>query len=291
MAHVEMARTGLRRTGSVALALLLSGGLALVAVGGAAGAKPATPLEGSAVGVSAPDLTIFGGAQTPYGPTPTATLPAGGSTTAVTGSDASESVVYGPATLFTSGAVDVSTQGTQSGGSVTSSVTLSGITNAHGETMTADSLSSTCTANGANSASTTVTNGVVATDIDANGNIVTSEAVPANPSPGFTINGTLALSATDTETFTWVFNEQTTNRDGSITVNAAHYELHGPTTKGDIFLGQSMCGFTASAATTTTAASTTTTTGATTTTTTTVLPTTTTTLKKHGNGTGGGHHH
>jgi hypothetical protein len=160
--------------------------------------------------------------------------------------DASENITYGPAFLFESGPVNVSTQGTQATGAVTTTATLTGITDANGETMTADSLSSTCTANGTNTASTTVVNGVVATNIDTNGNVTSSEAVPTNPAPGFTINGTLMISTSDTETYSWVFNEQIPNKDGSVTVNAAHYELHGPTAIGDIYLGQSTCGFPAS---------------------------------------------
>lgn len=72
---------------------------------------------------------------------------------------------------------------------------------------------------------------------------VTTEAVPPSRGLNFTVNGTLKLSPTDTEAYTWIFNEQTANKDGSITVNAAHNELHGPTAIGDIYIGQSTCGF------------------------------------------------
>jgi hypothetical protein len=159
--------------------------------------------------------------------------------------DASENITYGPAFLFESGPVNVSTQGTQATGAVTTTATLTAITNANGETMTADSLSSTCTANGTNSAATIITNGVVDTSIDETTPTptVTTEPLPPTPGPNFTVNGTLKISASDTETYSWIFNEQISNRDGSVTVNAAHYELHGPTAIGDIYIGQSTCGF------------------------------------------------
>ena len=242
-----------------------------------------TAVKGSAFGVSVPNLTIFGGAQTPYGPKPAVTLPVGGSATPVAGHDNSESAVFGPATLFESGAVDVSTQGTVgANGSVTSSATINNISTANGGQLSATALAATCTARESGvSGSTTVTNGVVATSTDANSNVTATQNVPANPAPNTAINGTLVLSASDTETFTYIFNEQTTNPDGSLTVNAVHEILHGPTAKGDVFLGQVVCGVTvsASASTTTTVAGATTTTVAGATTTTSTAATTTTTAQ------------
>ncbi|MGH9125118.1 MAG: hypothetical protein ACRDZ8_10390 [Acidimicrobiales bacterium] len=255
-----------------------------------ASAATVTAVAGSAFAASAQNITIFAGPQTPYGPKPLVTLPAGGSATAITGMDASEGIAYGPATLFTSGPSNVSTQGSSATGSVTSLATLTKITNANGETMTADSLGSTCTASATgNTASTTVTNGVVDTLIDetTTPETIVSQPIPTNPMEGLTVNGTLVISPSDTETYTWVYNEQKTNADGSITVTAAHYILHGPTAKGDLFFGQSTCGVTATSGgptttvaggtTTTTRAGTTTTTAAPATTTTTAAPTTTTT--------------
>lgn len=239
-----------------------------------------TAVKGSAFGVSIPNLTIFNGAQPPYGPKPAVTLPAGGSATPITGHDNSESAVFGPATLFESGAVDVSTQGTLgANGSVTSSATINNISTANGGQLSATALAATCTARQSGvSGSTTVTNGVVATNTDANSNVTATQNVPANPAPNTAINGTLVLGPSDTETFTYIFNEQTTNPDGSLTVNAVHEILHGPTAKGDVFLGQVVCGVTAtaSASTTTTVAGATTTTVAGATTTTSTAATTTT---------------
>ncbi|MGH9125125.1 MAG: hypothetical protein ACRDZ8_10425, partial [Acidimicrobiales bacterium] len=270
-----------RRPISVLLVVVFIAAGAALAIGGASSAGAATPVEGSAFAASAQNITIFGGPQTPYGPKPLVTLPAGGSATAITGMDASESIHYGPATLFTSGPTNVSTQGSVATGSVTSSATLTNITNANGETMTADSLGSTCTASGTgNTASTTVTNGVVDTLIDetTTPKTIVSQPIPTNPTPGFTVNGTLVISPSDTETYTWIYNEQTTNPDGSITVTAAHYELHGPTAIGDLYFGQSTCGFPTTPTTTSTTVAPTTTTTVAPTTTTTVAPTTTTTV-------------
>src|SRR5262249_34832246 len=112
---------------------------------------------------------------------------------------------------FTSGMTTASTQGTQAGGSVTSTATLNSITNTNGETMVTPSLSATCTANGTNTGSTTFTANVpmqppvslVYTDINQVNSTTTTEPIPANPSVNQTFNGTLELSASDTETYTW----------------------------------------------------------------------------------------
>jgi hypothetical protein len=254
----EMAHTRVRayRIGLV-LAVLVSG----MAAGGF-GLRPAladvSAVKGSAFGVSISNLTIFGGAQDPVGPDPTVTLPAGGSASPVTKTAASEVVARGPATFLEAGTTNVSTQGTLgASGSVTSSAELNAITDAHGEQLTATKLSSTCTASESGaSGSTTVTGGKLVTATDASQNPTTTVDVPNTPGPNTSIDGSFVLSATDTETFTWIFNEQTKNADGSITVTAAHEILHGPTAKGDLYLGQVVCGVSATAAgaTTTTAA-------------------------------------
>ncbi|MDQ6726881.1 MAG: hypothetical protein M3066_12050, partial [Actinomycetota bacterium] len=300
----DMAQSRVRayRIGLV-LALLCSGIVA--GFGLSPATAQVTAVKGSAFGVSAPNITIFGGAQPAYGPHPTVTLPGGGSSTPVADTSASETVKDGPATFFESGTIKVSTQGSLgASGSVTSSAMINGLSDANGEQFKADSLSSTCTAGSSGvSGSTTVTNGKLVTTTDANQNPTMTMDVPANPAPNTSIDGSFVLSAGDTESFTWVYNEQTTNADGSITVTAAHEVLHGPTAKGDLYLGQVVCGLTGSAAapgnttttaaggTTTTAASGATTTTATGATTTTVASTTTTvgsTTTTAGGGGGGG---
>ncbi len=247
-----------------------------------------TAVSGRAFGVSAQNLTLGGGAQPAVGPRPVVTLPAGGSAAPVTATEASESVGAGPATFFSSGRVDVSTQGTTGPtGSVTSTATVNAISTAGGGQLSATSASSTCRASETGvSASTTIVGGVVNTATDAGGNVTATQPVPTNPTVGFAISGTLVISATDTERFTYFFNEQTTNPDGSITVTAVHLALLGPFAKGDLFVGQSTCGVTAvSVSTTTTRPSTTTTQPSTTTTqpsttTTTTRPSSTTTTTR-----------
>lgn len=58
-------------------------------------------------------------------------------------------------------------------------------------------------------------------------------AVGANPAPNTTINLLLAKI---------VFNEQITNPDGSLTVNAVHIYLNAIVGSGDVILAQAKCG-------------------------------------------------
>ncbi len=148
--------------------------------------------------------------------------------------------------------------------------------------FTADTAHVSCTANESGvSGSTTFSNGLLATATDVNQDPTMQQAIPDNPAPNTTIDGSFELGASDHESFTYIFNEQIVNPDGSLTVNASHLIPHGqtavasPPANGIIF-GSVTCGVTAVAATTTTAAPTTTTTLPATTTT--VAPTTTTTL-------------
>lgn len=268
MAHAR-SRSG---TMGLTLALVVAG--AGVGFGLAPAGAQITAVKGSAYGVSA-NITLFGGAQT-VAPTPTITLPPGGTNSAPSGS-----VKFGPATLFTSGQITVSSQGSVSGGSVTSSSTVNNITSDAGEIITAASAASTCTASGTGvSGSTTITSGVLQTDSgdDAAGDVhpATTAPIPTNPAPNTSMDGHIHVNGT-TDTFTVVFNEQVTNADGSLTVNAIHEKLHGPTAIGDLIVGQSVCGVTGTAATTsTTAAGATTTTVAAATTTSSTATTSTT---------------
>jgi hypothetical protein len=278
----------LRATGAARTILVVALVASVALVGGAAHRAEAqvTAVIGSAFGVSAPNISLFGGAQTPFGPTPHATLPGTGSPTAITGTDPTEAVAFGPATFFNSGPVTVSTQGTPTTQSVTSAVSIQPATQAagtcpggatscvYGGPFTAGAIAATCTANGTNTASTTITGGVLTTATDASGNPTATVTIPAHPTPNDSMNGSLMANG-DTETFTYTFNEQTTNADGSITVTAAHEHLNGPTAKGDLYVGQATCGLTG-----TVTASTTTTTipgGSTTTSTTTASTTTSST--------------
>ena len=248
----------------------------------AVGAQPATAqvtaLRGSAVGYSL-SVSLFDGPANVQGPAPTVTLPSGGSAAPVTGSAPSASAIVGPANLFSSGSLEVSTQGTLSNGSVTSSSRVSNLNRSQDEVLTAGAVASTCTASGTGvSGSTTVTSGSLQTDSgddDPENSIPdhppTTMMVPTNPAPNTIIEGHIHVGQV-TDNFRYVFNEQVRNADGSITVNAAHQYLLGPLAKGDIVIGQSVCGVTGTAAGVTTTIIP----GATTTTTTTAGATTTT---------------
>ncbi len=206
---------------------------------------------------SMPNISLFGSPQPPYGPAPTVTLPSGGSS-GVTATAASENVTYGPATFFDSGTETVTTKGTIGGsGFVKSSTSIAAETQPSGtcpgtETscvyagpFTADSMASSCTAlQSGTSGNATFSNGQLVTATDTSGNPTTTVTIPDSPTANYSVSGYLYASSTDKETFTWTFNQQTVNPDGSITVYAAHQQLIGPTAVGDLYIGQSVCGVT-----------------------------------------------
>ncbi|HWG73809.1 MAG TPA: hypothetical protein VG184_07115, partial [Acidimicrobiales bacterium] len=271
---------------SVALAALVTFGVGVTVFTGTSSAA-ITGVIGSAYGYYS-NIGLFGGAPTTCGspsvtpcPNPDVTLPSTGSATPLTASIPSATVVYGPAEIFNSGPITVSTQGTPASGTVTSSSSIGACTTAvsngctvgqiYAGPFTATSLSSTCTASASgNTGSVTVVGGAL-----LNG---TSPAyvIPTNPAPNTTYTG---INPDTGATYTWIFNQQTVNSDGSLTITAAH-EVLNSNAKGDLLLGQVTCGLIGTP-TTTTVAPTTTTLPATTTTlpaTTTTLPATTTTL-------------
>lgn len=232
--------------------------MAAVFVVGAASVSAAgsvTAVTGSALGYTTANITLFGGAQNAVPPTPSATLNADASNSPQTGSATTGIVQYGPATLFTSDAIAVSTKGSLgSSGSVTSTSDVKDVNHASTQTstgseqLTAPDISSSCTATtSGTTGAVTVTGGTVATDTNSSGTVLSSASVPVNPAPNYSVNGKIELSATDTETFTDVFNEQTVS-GSTLTVTAVHEELHGPTAKGDVYIGQSVCGSNAAAA-------------------------------------------
>jgi hypothetical protein len=279
---------------AMVVALVLAG--VLTGVGLRPAAAQVTAVRGSALGYVA-NVSIINSPVNTRGPAPTVTLPAGGSATPVTATEPSARAVIGPATIFTSGPLEVSTQGTPAGGSVTSSSKVSNLNTSQQETLTAAAAQSTCTASGTGvSGTTTITNGILQTDsgldvnsdgdyTDAGEHAPVNVAVPSNPGPNTVIPGHVHIGEV-TDNFEYVFNERITNADGSLTVNAAHQRFLGPAAVGDLVIGQSVCGVTGTAATTTTtapgASTTSTAPGATTTTTapaatTTTTPVTTTT--------------
>ena len=234
-----------------ASALLLAALAALV--GGTLGSV--SPSAGQAGGPSGgafgryTTVALFGGPPGPNGPAPQVTLPSTGSATPVTATSPTGEVRYGPAVLFTSRQIEVSTQGTP-GGTVTSSAKITDVNTSKQEVLTATGLSSTCNASpGAGpTGSTTITGGRLMTsegNPDTEGDEIYVD-VPANPEPNKTYEGKLESVG---DTFRYVFNEQVV-KDGSITVNAAHQYLGGPLALGEQILGQVRCaaGGTASAA-------------------------------------------
>jgi hypothetical protein len=274
----------------MAAALLVSA--VVSGVGAPAASAQITGVKGSAFGYLL-NVSLFGGTKNTVGPTPTVTLPAGGSTSPVTSSAPTGSAVVGPATLLTTGQIDVSTQGTSAAGSVTSSARLANLNASGQEVLTASAASSTCTASGAGvTGSATITGGTLQTDsgdTDPTNSIPNHDPVtvpvPSNPAPNTTIMGHIHVGDA-TDSFRYVFNEQITNSDGSLTVNAAHQYLLGSLAVGDLIIGQVVCGVTgtvgSSTTTTSPGATTTTAPGATTTTsqaTTTTAPATTTTAQ------------
>ena len=283
-----------------------------------------TAVTGSACGYFS-SVSLFGGPATLRGcgqpadapatnASPSVTLPATGSATPITATDSDGATAeYGPAKIFSgkyppdpnapappSGPITVSTQGTLgANGSVTSSVSITLPRGVGPGPVVADGVSSTCTASeSGRSASTTITNGMLETKYDPTTQQATvTEPIPTNPEPGYTRSGTLDQVG---DSYSVIFNEQIVGSDGSITVNAVHLKLLGPTAVGDLVIGQSVCGVTATpsttsttqagATTTTQAATTTTQSGATTTTqagaTTTTSGSGVTTTTASGGGTG-----
>lgn len=232
--------------GTLVVAALVAGGL--LGAGEPAGAD-VSAVKGSAFGYSA-NIQLIGTQQPPAGPAPSVTLAANASNSPVSATAASGSVAYGPATFFSSGQLDVSTQGTIGpAGSVTSSANVANVNTSQSEAFTATNAASTCTATGSGvSGSTTITGGTL--EIDSGDGTVghppQTVNVPANPTPNTTYEGHVHVNG-GIDTFTYVFNEQVVNVDGSITVYAAHEYLHGPSATGDLFIGKSECGVTGGA--------------------------------------------
>ena len=160
----SMAKTGAGAFRVAIIVALACSAMLLIGVGqGPARANHTfnvTAVSGSAYGYFS-SVSLFGGPPNTRGPAPTVTLPPGGSAVPVTATAATTTVTYGPATVFSSGPLTVSTQGTiGAGGSVTSSVDIQTVNRGGSEVFTATNLSGSCTASGAGaSGATTITNG------------------------------------------------------------------------------------------------------------------------------------
>lgn len=116
--------------------------------------------------------------------------------------------------------------------------------------LVADAVSATCTASETDSVtgatnvsgSVHITNGVLVTSTDANGNAATTVPIPADPSPND--SGHTGTINNVGDSFTVTYNEQTTDANGVLTVWALHMRLLGPTAVGDLWIGGVTCGLT-----------------------------------------------
>ncbi len=219
----------------VALATVAASLFAFTATAGAGTIGSVSVLSGSAFGEHV-DINA-GGGHIVSGPIPTVTLPAaGGNVSASLPSifvpPAGPTGIFvtstGPLTAHSEGAIG-------SGGSATSTASLSGVSTLGG-TFTAPSVASSCVsnANGSTGSTTLGANSML---------IVTPQqtvTLPTSPAANLTFQGT----GSNGDTFTVIFNEQTSTSGGGntgITVNAVHLILHGPQATGNITLAQSHC--------------------------------------------------
>jgi hypothetical protein len=223
----------------VQLAAVLSVG-ALTTLFAVPASAEVTQVSGGAYGFRA-SVSLFGGPANTAGPSPTVTLPSNGASPAITASEPEGKAQFGPATIFSSRALTVSTEGTLGpNGSVTSSADIREENASGQEVFTAARVQSSCRAaeSGA-SGSTTITGGELITsegnpDVEGDETKVT---IPSNPAPNTEHRGTIEAVG---DSFRIVFNEQI-SQAGGVTVNAVHMYLIGPTAVGDLFVGQSVC--------------------------------------------------
>jgi hypothetical protein len=239
-----------------AVPLLAAAAAFVVGASSVSAAGTVSTVTGSAFGLETANLTLFTGPQNNVQPTPSVSLTANASNSPQSASVATGLVQFGPATLFTSDDMVVSTKGSLGAScSVTSSSDVKDINRAKSQSSTgseelsAADIASTCTAApSGTTAGVTVTNGTVATlSGNSDPNPPTVVNVPASPAPNTTISGKIDLGSTDTESFHFVFNEQSAS-GGTVTVNAVHEYLEGPTAKGDVIIGQVVCGTNATVA-------------------------------------------
>jgi len=183
---------------------------------------------------------LFGGAAATRGPAPTVTLPAAGSAAPLTDTAAKADAQFGPAIIFSSDKLDVSTQGSP-GGTVTSSASVANVNRSGQEQLTAGTVGSTCTASSSGErGSTSIKDGKLTVSVGTNFDSDADDTVvqlPADPAPNTRYTGKLEQVG---DTFRVVLNEQTTSA-GSILVNAVHLFLDGPVAVGELVIAQSRC--------------------------------------------------
>jgi hypothetical protein len=233
---VRRDRPAVRRLVTPLVALLTVGAATFASAGPSA--ADVSEVGGGAFGFSA-SVSLFGGAAQTRGPAPTVDLPANGSASPITASNPSGSAQFGPAEVFESGQLTVSTKGTTGpGGSVESSATVTGIPGGPGPVLYSE-LKSSCTAKeGEVSGTASVSGGTLETKYNAETQEATeTRPVPSNPAPNTEFTGTIDHVG---DPYRVVYNEQVRSGNG-ITVNAAHLYLLGPTAVGDVIIGQSRC--------------------------------------------------
>jgi hypothetical protein len=234
----------------------LAGLAALVAAAVAAGigAGPAaashyqaTAVKGSAYGYHS-SVSLFGGPANVVGPTPTVTLAADASNSPQNVTAPSGNASAGPAVLFSSGQINLSTSGSLGpSGTAGATTSIANVNTSGDEVFTATGITSSCTAGAGVSGVVTITGGTLRTD---SGNDVVGDShppvtinLPANPAAGTEYAGHIHVNGVQ-ENFTYRFNEQITNPDGSKIIYAAHQDLQGPTAVGHVYIGKSECGLT-----------------------------------------------
>ena len=218
-------------------------------------------VTGSAYGVWT-KVSLFGGPAGAKGPQASVTLPSGGAGAPVVAKLPSAAAVYGPATIFggkwpsdvdiapPSGPITSTTTGTTGqGGSVTSTVDIvlrdppdPKSPGGFGPSVPneGDELHSSCTASESGvSGSVRIVNGILSTSTDESGEPKDTEPIPTNPSPNYTRTGQITNVG---DNWKIIYNEQTTDADGTLTVNAIHMFLLGPIAVGEQIVGQVRCG-------------------------------------------------
>ena len=244
--RMAQARMGaVRRPTAIAL---VSSAMLLIGLGQAS-ANAATAVSGGAYGYSC-TVSAFGTPCTPAGPTPAVSLASNASNSPQSAGAASARADSGPATIFSSGAITVGTQGTLGPpGSVTSTAKITNVNASGNENFTASNLAGSCSATESGATgSTAITGGTLQTD---NGDSDPTNSIPdhapvtvtlpTSPAPDTTYSGHLHIGNM-TDSFRWVFNEQSVSPSGVATVNAAHEYLLGPIATGNLIVGQSVCG-------------------------------------------------
>ncbi len=181
-------------------------------------------------------VSLFGGPSIPNGPTPKVDLPAGGADPALTETVPTGKAQYGPAAIYESGEIKVSTQGT-----ATSSTSSASAANVGPSPFEASLASSTCSSTGGEvTGSSTITGGTVRVSVGSDEDTEADDTVvpiPENPAPNTSFEGTIENVG---DNFRVVVNEQERTETG-IVVNAVHLILLGPNAKGDVVIGQSRC--------------------------------------------------